>query len=228
MAGPEHIGTSAPGELDERVEAEGTVAAHARVGSQAFSVPVDERLHNGRAELLAEIERDVREPEPVAGLPRRDHGVGRAAGPLRARAGRVEPEAQRDADRVRSCAEERDGAVDATAHRNGDAARRRGRGEDRRDRVRERVGRERLTRNRGGLEQRETDERPLETGCIGLDDPVAVQRQPHGGVLLAARGISDQLECRHSVRLPAWLPGALPAFRSQVESIAVTEAELRA
>ena len=88
-----------------------------------------------------------------------DHGVRRAARPLGARAGRVEPEAQRDADRVRGRTQERDGAVDAAAHRDRDAARRRRCREHRRDRVRERVGGERLAGHGRGLEQREADER---------------------------------------------------------------------
>ena len=94
---------------------------------------------------------------------------------LGARAGRVEPEAQRDADRVRSGAQERDGAVDAAAHRDRDPARARAPArEDGRDRVRERVGGERLAGDGGRLEQRQADERALEARSVGLDDPVAV------------------------------------------------------
>ena len=209
VAGPEDVGTGPRGEGDEDVEAERSVAAHARVRRQALRVALDERLDDLGAELLAQIERDVRQPEPVAGLARGDDGVGRAAGALGARAGRVEPEAERDADRVRGRAQQGHGAVDAAAHRDRDPAGPvRGR-EHGRDRVRERVGGERLAGHGRGLEQREADERPLEAGRVGSDDPVALDGQPDRGVLGAARGVADQLERRHAVRLPAGRPRAL-------------------
>ena len=69
---------------------------------------------------------------------------------------------------------------------------------DGRDRVRERVGGERLAGDGGGLEQRQADERPLEAGRVGLDDPIVVDEQPDGGVVVAARGVADQLEPGHS------------------------------
>ena len=72
---------------------------------------------------------------------------------------------------------------------------------DRGDRVRKRIRGERLARHGGRLEQREADERPLETRRVGLDDDVVLDDQPHGGVVLAARGVADQFEQRHAVRL---------------------------
>ena len=74
VAGPEHVGAGPLGEVDERVEPEAAVAAHARIRGQALRVALDERPHDGGAELLAEVERDVRKPEPMARLARGDHG----------------------------------------------------------------------------------------------------------------------------------------------------------
>ena len=191
VAGPEHVGAGPLREVDERVEPERAVAAHARVRGQALRVAVDERPHDGVAELLAQVEGDVRQPERVARLPGADdHGVGRAAGALGARAGGIEPEPQRDADRVsapraRSATALSTPPLIATATRPGLGAA----ANDRRDRVRERVRGERLARNRCGLEQRQPDERPRHPGRIRLDDALAVDDQPRRGVL-ARRGRS--------------------------------------
>ena len=153
-------------------------------GVRPCGVALDERPHDGGAELLAEVERDVREPEPMARLARRDHGGGRAARALGARAGGIEPEPQGDADRVRSGAQERHRTVDAAAHRDGDPSRGGRGGERRRDRIRKRIRSERLAGHRCRLEQREADERPLEARRIRLDDdarprrPAARRRSP--------------------------------------------------
>ena len=115
----------------------------------------------------------------------------------------IEPEPQGDADRVRGGAEERDRAVDPAAHRYRDASRRGRRGEHGRDRVRERIGGERLAGHGRRLEQREAGQRLLETRRVRLDDDVVLDDQPNGGVVLAARGVADQFEQRHAVRLAA-------------------------
>ena len=168
-------------------------------GVSPARVAADERLDDGPAELVAQVERHVRQAERVTRLARGDHGVRRAAGALRVRAGRVEPEPQGHADRLRPGAEERDRAVDAPAHGDRDPPRR-GLGPKRgRERVRERVGGERLPRDGGGLEQRQSLERAREPGRVGGDDPVAVHRQPDERELLAARRVSEQLEHRASV-----------------------------
>ena len=60
-----------------------------------------------------------------------------------------------------------------------------------------------LARDGGCLEQGEADERPLEPGCVRVDDPIALDGQPHSGVVLTARRVADQLEPRHPRRLPA-------------------------
>ena len=95
-------------------------------------------------------------------------------------------------------AEERDRAVDPAAHRDGDPLRVRCGAEHLRERVRERVGRERLARHGRSLEQRQSRERPLEPGRVRGDDPVTVDRQPDERELLAASGVSDHLE--HAVQ----------------------------
>ena len=78
--------------------------------------------------------------------------------PLSARAMRVEPEPKRDADGVVPGPVERDRAVDAAAHRNGDAASVRRRVEDLGDGIRDRVGGERVAGGGCGFEQRQTAE----------------------------------------------------------------------
>ena len=156
----------------------------------------------------------------MAGLARGDHGVGRAARALGARAGRVEPEAQRDADRVRSGAEERDGAVDAAAHRDRDPARRRGRAV--------KTGAIAFASASAasvspGTAAASSSERPTSgrsrPGASASTMRSSVDGQPHGGVVLAARGVSDQLERRHPRRLAACLPRATarPAVASRVD-----------
>ena len=123
VAGPELCRAGPLREREELVEAEVTVAAPARVRRLAACVRLDERVDDGAPERLAEVERDVREPERVAGLARGDHRFRGAARPLRVGAGGIEPEPERDADRVRPRAQERDRAVDAAAHRDGDPLR---------------------------------------------------------------------------------------------------------
>ena len=73
---PEHIGAGALGEVDERVEPKTSVAAHARVRGQALRVALDERPHDRGAELLTQVERDVRQTEPMTRLAGSDDGIG--------------------------------------------------------------------------------------------------------------------------------------------------------
>ena len=77
----------------------------------------------------------------------------------------------------------------ATATRSGSAVG----AEHLRERVCERVGRERLTGHGGRLEQCQAGERPGQAGRVRLDDPVAVDLEPHERELLAASGISENL-----------------------------------
>ena len=166
------------------------------------------------------------EAQCVARLSRRDHGLGRAAGALRVRTVRVEPQAKRHADRVRAGPEERDGAIDPAAHRDGGPARRRCGAEDRPERGRERVGGERLARHGRRLEQRKPFERPLEAGRIRLDDAITLHREPHERPLAVAGRVSGDLDhpprlapkkkphrcrCPRAVRTWTCQVGALPA-----------------
>ena len=135
----------------------------------------------------------------MARLARRDHGLGRAAGPLGVGAGRVEPEAEGDADRLRAGPEHGDRAVDAAAHRDRDTVGV-GRGaKDLRQRVRERVGRERLPGHGGRFEQRQPVERAGDSGRVGLDDPVVLDDEPDEGKLAAASRVPEDLD--HEARL---------------------------
>ena len=66
--------------------------------------------------------------------------------------------------------------------------------EDLRERVCERVRGERLPGHGGGLEQRQPGERAREARCVGVHDPVAVDREAHKGELVPTRGIADDFE----------------------------------
>ena len=93
-----------PGALGEREqlgEAKAAVAANARVRGLAPRITADERSHDRPAKLIAEVECHMRKAAGVAGLARGDHGLRGAARALGIGSDRVDPEPQRDADRVR-------------------------------------------------------------------------------------------------------------------------------
>ena len=206
VAGRDPRRADAVGEREQLVEAERAVAADARVRRLALRVAGDERRHDGLAELLAQVERDVRDAARVARPARREHRARRAARPVGLARVRVDPEPERHADRVRPGPQQRDGAVDAAAHRDGRAVRIGRRGDHRPDRVRERVGRERLAGHGGSLEQRQPDEVALEPGRVGGDDPLPVDAQPDGGPVAVARRIAEELA--HAASVPPLLsPG---------------------
>ena len=68
VAGPEPARAGPGGEREQCVEPEGAVAAAAGVRSLSARIAVDEGRDDGSTKLLAQVERDVREPERVAGL----------------------------------------------------------------------------------------------------------------------------------------------------------------
>ena len=138
----------------------------------------------------------------VTELARAPHGLGRAAGPLGAGRLRVEPEPERDADRMRPGLEECHGAVDAAAHRDCDPLGVRRRAESERDRVGERVGGERLAGDGRGLEQGQAAERLCQPVRVSVDDAIAVYPQSHEREIGAAGGISDELPHRRRVAVP--------------------------
>ena len=190
VAGPQRLGSRAASECEERVEAERAVAARARVRRVAGRVAGDERVDDRLPELLAQVERDVRHAERMAGGARgRDRFRG-AARTLGGRAVRVLPQTERDADGVRRRAQQRDRAVHASAHRHGCASGPRGRAKDLAERCRERLDGERLAADGGRLEQRQAVERPLEAVRVGGRDPLSVDAQSNGGPLAAPRGIA--------------------------------------
>ncbi len=212
VTGREPRGTDPVREREQLVEAEAPVAADARVRRLARRIVTRERLDDGRAELLAEVERDVRDPEAMARLASRDHRRGRAADALARRSVRVDPEAQRHADRALAGREQRDRAVHAAAHRDGGPRRVGRRAHRGPDRVRERIGGERLPAHRRRLEQRQADEVALDPGRVGPDDPLPVDLEPNGGPLAPARGISEELD--HAASVASRLPSAAkPAER---------------
>ena len=201
VPGPERVRPGALGEREQRVEAERAVAGGAGVRRVARRVARRERVDHRGDELLAEVERDVREAERVTAGAGGCDCLGGAAGPLGRGARRVLPEAKRHTYRVRRGAQERDGAVDAAAHRHRGAPRLVLGDEHLPDRGRERLERERDTSNRSGLEQGQPRERAVDTVGVRVDDAVSVHDEPHGGPLAAARGIADDLHRAHRIRL---------------------------
>ena len=78
------------------------------------------------------------------------------------------------------------------------------------DRVRERVGRERVAADRSCLEQGQAGELPVEPGRVGADDPLPVDPEPNGGPVPAARGVSEELDHAASVASPLVRTGTTP------------------
>jgi hypothetical protein len=158
----------------------------------------------------------------VARLARGDHGVGRAARALGVRAARVEPEPERDADRVgparRSATALSTPPLIATATRSG----RRG-AEGRADRVRERVDGERLAGHGGRLEQREPARAAREPGA-SASTIRRRRRQPDERATRRPRGVSDELDHRITVAAspPAHEPLENPA--NQVGALSAPDA----
>jgi hypothetical protein len=130
-----------------------------------------------------------------------DHGGRRAAGSLRVGPLGVEPQPQRDADRLRAGAEQCDRAVDAAAHRDRDPLAVRRGAEDATERRRQRVDDQRVASDRRRLEQRQPSEPPLEPVRVGLDDPVPLHRKPHASPLAVARRVAYDLDHGGTVAL---------------------------
>jgi len=105
----------------------------------------------------------------------------------------IEPEPQGHADSAGPRTEQRDGAVDAAAHRHRHTRRVRASPHRRSERVRERVDRKRLSSHRRRLEQREAAEVLGDAWRIGVNDLVAVDPKANQRPLRTAGGVSDQL-----------------------------------
>ena len=200
VAGRKPVAAGAPRKREQLGEAEAAVAADARIRRLAARVSPHERRHDRAAKLLAQVERDVRKAEPVARLARRDHGFGRAAGPVRVRArrGRARGEASR---RSRSGPARSSATALSTppliatavrpatgsARKTGPIA------------FASASTAKRLAADRGSLEQRQPGERTFEPGRIRLDDAVAVDAQTHRGPLAVARRVSERLDHSRTV-----------------------------
>ena len=199
VAGREPRRSDALREQQELIEPERAVAAAAWVRRLAARVALGERLHDLPAKLLTQIERHVRDAEPVAGLPRRDHGGGRATHALAPCGLGIDPEPERHPDGSVPGSQQRDRAVDSAAHRDRCPLRARA-GPDRRpDRVGQGIRRERLAPDGCRLEQGQPDEVAVEPGRIGGDDPLPVHLEPNRSPLLATRRVSEKLAHRVSV-----------------------------
>ncbi len=199
VAGGEPVAAGAAGEREQLCEAEAAVAGDARIRRLAARVAAHERRHHCAPELFPEVERDMRQPQPVAGLACGDHRLGRAAGALRVRAVRVEPETKRHADGVRSRTEQRHRTVDAAAHRHRRPSGARLGAEDRSERRRERVDRERLAADGGRLEQRQSGQRALEPVGVRVDDRLAFDDEADRRPLAVPRRVSERLDHRSTV-----------------------------
>ena len=75
VTGREPVAPRALREREQLGEAEGAVAANARVRRLAARVPAHEAGDDRLSELLAQVEGHVRQAEPVTRLTRRDHGL---------------------------------------------------------------------------------------------------------------------------------------------------------
>jgi hypothetical protein len=209
VAGGERLGSDPLREREQGCKAKASVAADARVRSLATRVAPDEWADHGPAKALAEIEGRVRKAQPVASLARREHGFRGAAGAFRARAGRIGPEPEGDAhrfpagpDRAQQC----NRAVHAAAHRDGhallvDRSAQRGT-----ESVVERIGRERLTRNRRRFEQRaagrlRAEVRDPRALARRVGDTGAGELEAHPRHIRSARRVPDQL-CHGNRRTP--------------------------
>ena len=171
--------TRTPREREQLREPKTAVAARARIRRLPACIGVDERLHDRGAKRLASVERHVRETQAVTRLPRGNHGLGRAARPLRSRRVGIDPEPKRDPDRRGTGSQQSHGAVDAPAHRDGDPLGISASCENRPERVRECVHDELLSGYSRRLEQRQADERSVQSVGVRVDDQVAVEDEAH-------------------------------------------------
>ncbi len=118
VAGRELLRPQPLAEFQHRVEPHVAVAADARIGSLAVRVAGDERFDDAGPELVAQVDREVREAHRMRQRPRLGDGRRRAAAALRVVLG-VRPQLERDRDRIALGGDQvgGDGAVDAAAHR---------------------------------------------------------------------------------------------------------------
>ncbi len=118
VAGGQPVATETTGDVEHRVETDVAVAADARVRGLTGGERRDERLDHAGAELVAQIDREVREPHRVRERPRLGDRRRRAAAALRVVLG-IGPEVERHRHglAVPRAQERRHRAVDSATHR---------------------------------------------------------------------------------------------------------------
>ena len=174
VAGRQLRGSCSARKGQELRKAEPAVAARARIRRLSPCVRTHERRNDRPAKLVAQVEGHVRHSEGVAGLAGCDDRFRRAARAIDVRPFGVDPESERDSDRVLACPQQRHRAVHSPAHGHRDAPLG-GRGaKDRPERRRKRVHGERIARDRGRLQQRQAGQRLIEPFGVRVDDSVPV------------------------------------------------------
>ena len=143
-------------------------------------VAAHERLDDGAPELLAQVERDVRQAEPVARGAGGEHGLRRAAGALGVGAVRIEPEPESDADRLAA----RRVAARPRCRRRRSSRRRRDPGAGSARKTGPSAFASASTASSSPPTAAASSsvkplERTLETFGLGADDPVALDAEPH-------------------------------------------------
>ena len=111
----------------------------------------------------------------------------------------IDPEPERDTDRVASGAQQRNRAVDAAAHRHCHPRLGRSSAEGRPDRRRQRLDGELVPVDRGSLEQRQAGEVLGEPVRVGLGDLLTAHAEAHGGPVAVPGGVPEELG--HALRL---------------------------
>ena len=122
MAGGELRRTEAIGERDHRVDPQLAVAEHAGVRGPSLGVPLDEGGTTPRAELVLEVEGQMRDAERMGDAASGEHRLGRAAASLPVRP-LIRPELQRHGDHFAArlvLTEGGDRRVDSAAERDQD------------------------------------------------------------------------------------------------------------
>ena len=110
MAGGELRRTEAIGERDHRVDPQLAVAEHAGVRGPPLGVPLDEGGDDAGAELVLEVEGQMRDAERMGDAASGEHRLGRAAAPLPVRP-LIRPELQRHGDHSRPASPSRRAAT---------------------------------------------------------------------------------------------------------------------
>ena len=119
VARREGVRAEASGELEHGIQADTPIAADARVGGKPGRLIRQPGVHDAGAELRAQVDREVRHPEPVGDVAGPPDGLGRAAAEVPVVVG-VRPQLERHPDRLaafRTDEEGSHGAVDPAAHR---------------------------------------------------------------------------------------------------------------